>query len=66
MITEGTANQTVARLTLGYPASGVDEHHVYLRAIASRAQDAIVTTIEASVYSAISPLESVRLVQDAV
>ena len=58
MITEGTANQTVARLTRGYLASGVDEHHIYLRAIASCAQDAIVTMMEASVYSAISPLES--------
>jgi len=66
MIVEGTANQTIARLTRGYPASGVGEHHVYLRAIASRAQDAIVTMMEASVYSAISPLESGQLVQDAV
>ena len=57
MITEGTANQIVARLTRGHPASGVDEHHVYLRAIASCAQDGIVTMMEASVYSAISPLK---------
>lgn len=60
MIIEGTANQAVARLKLGYPASGVDEHHVYLRAIAGHAQDAIVTMMEASVYSAISPLKSGR------
>jgi len=60
MTTKCTANQTVARLTLEYPASGVDEHHVYLRAIASRAQDAIVAMMEASVYSAISPPKSGR------
>lgn len=60
MITKCTANYDVARLTSADPATGFDEHDVYLRAIASRAQDAIVTMMEVSVYSAISPLESGR------
>jgi len=60
MITEGTMNQNIAHLTCADPATGFDEHHVYLRAIASRAQDAIVAMMEASVYSEISPLKSGR------
>ena len=60
MITEGTANYNVARLTSADPATGFDEHDVCLRVVDSCAQDAIVTMMEAPVYSAISPLKSGR------